>query len=245
MQRARASLSIFSIVFAAINLAINATADEAPDKSIDFKLLSSFYQVSDGNHANDINLRAKTDNQTGWVGIYRDHNGFQQERVGYENTQAFDHFHVTLSPELASGGYIGGSIETEWGDDTYLIAGWSRTNLKPFYNLNFDPGDALTLGIGSKAFARTELSLYHIWDDRLGTEQQVTHAVARYEISPDQHCAVDMAYKRGFSDTGKFVEGYSMMLSYDYDSYFVRIGRDQYVNFSHVMQNTFALGKNF
>ena len=52
------------------------------------------------------------------------------------------------SLQLASGGFVGGSVNLQIGADWYGIAGIGRTDARPYFNLNFDPNDALTLGVG-------------------------------------------------------------------------------------------------
>jgi hypothetical protein len=44
-----------------------------------------------------------------------------------------------------------------------------RTNLKDYFNLNFDPNDAILIGAGTRAIQHTTLSAFQIRDDRLGT----------------------------------------------------------------------------
>ena len=65
------------------------------------------------------------------------------------------------------------------GADTFAIAGFSRTNLRNSYNLFFDPSDSVTLGLGTRAIDKLDISLFQVRDDRLHTGQRVTHGVAR------------------------------------------------------------------
>ncbi len=83
-------------------------------------------------------------------------------------------------------------------------------------------------------------------DDRLGTGQQVTHALWRYHPSQRQRLTVDLAYKRGLTDAqGDMVRGHSLSLDWDWDAYFVRLAFDQKVNFSHADQQRLSLGYRF
>lgn len=136
---------------------------------IAFKFTRTHLSSSDGNDALDLNLRGVIGAHTAWLGHYRDREGFSQSRGGYENRQDFGLARTVVSLQLASGGFAGGSVGAELGGETYAIAGWGRTNLRSYYNLNFDPNDAITLGVGTRAVAHTELSIYQIRDDRQGT----------------------------------------------------------------------------
>jgi hypothetical protein len=52
---------------------------------------------------------------------------------------------VSPSLQTASGGFWGGSVNLEAGDQWVAGAGLGRTNLRPCYNLNFDPNDSWRL----------------------------------------------------------------------------------------------------
>lgn len=176
---------------------------------ITLKLTTAYYQAANGNNALDINLRANNDTQTAWIGNYRDQNGFQQSRCGYEYKLESKWLRPTLSAQLASGGFIGGAVSAEIGDALYLIAGWGRTNLRDYYNLNFDPNDAITLGIGTRVLQQTELCLFQVRDDRLGTGQQITHLVWRYKPADAQRLSLAAAYKAGLSNDHVLIHGYA------------------------------------
>lgn len=213
--------------------------------AISFKFTPSWYRSSDANNAYDLNLRGNLDEHTAWVGYYLNKAGYGQTRAGYENRFEAGVARVTLSGQLASGGFAGGSVSAEVGGKNYAIAGFGRTNLRDYYNLNFDPNDAITIGLGSRAFAATELTLFHLWDDRLGTHQRVTHAVLRRRMAGEQRLTVDVSHKSGLTPDETFVRGNALTLTYDYRNYFARIARDQYVNFSNTDQTRFSLGMRF
>ena len=219
--------------------------DPGGHDKVAFKLTPSFYKSSDESHAADINLRGSLGSHTAWLGFYRDNGQFQQTRSGYEYRSDFSVLRTVLSAQVASGGFLGGSITAEIGDKNYAIVGWGRTNLKDYYNLNFDPNDAITLGVGSRAIEKFELSLFHIWDDRLHTQQHVSHALVRYKPNELNRWTVDLSQKRGLTGTGNFVRGYAGSVTYDFGNYFARVARDQYVNFSDVTQNRFSVGLRF
>jgi len=230
-------------------LTTHAFAQPAPDinaAALTFKLTPSFYHISNGNHAADLNLRAEYGTQHfAWIGYYRDRQGFTQTRAGYENRADFGYVRTVASAQAATRGFLGGSITAEVGGTTYAIIGWGRTNLRDYYNLNFDPNDAVTLGLGTRAIQDTELSLYTIKDDRLGTGQRVTHLVARHELAKQQRLALDLTYKSGQSTAGNFVAGSGIAVTYDYEPWFVRVAYDPYVNFTENQMTLFALGRRF
>ncbi len=215
------------------------------DNKISFKLTPSWYRSDDGTRASDINLRANTETQTAWLGYYRDKTGFAQTRAGYESKLDSGWLRTVLSVQVASGGFIGGSVTSEVGGDTYGIAGFGRTNLRDYYNLNFDPNDAITIGAGTRAFEDIELTLFHLWDDRLHTRQRVTHAIIRHKLADKQRLTLDISRKSGLTTEDILVRGYAATLTYDFRQYFLRVARDEYVNFSPSAQYRISLGARF
>ncbi len=210
-----------------------------------FKLTPSWYRSDEGSRAGDINLRANTETQTAWLGYYRDKTGFAQTRTGYENRLDSGWLRAVFSMQIASGGFVGGSVTSEVGGDTFGLVGFGRTNLRDYYNLNFDPNDAITLGVGSRAIRDTELTFFHLWDDRLHTHQRVTHAMVRRKLPHDQRLTLDVSRKSGLTTDDNFVRGYAATLTYDFGHYFLRFARDQYVNFSPNSQLRISLGARF
>lgn len=221
------------------------TASDAVETPLTFKLTPSYYHISNGNNAADLNLRAEYGAHYAWIGYYRDHQGFEQTRAGYEYHADFGYVRPIFSAQAASRGFLGGSVTAEVGGDTYAIVGWGRTNLRDYYNLNFDPNDAVTLGIGTRVFANTELSLFTIKDDRLDTGQRVTHLVVRKELARQQRISLDLNYKSGQSSAGNYVAGRGIGLTYDFEPWFVRVAYDPYVNFTENQMTLFALGRRF
>ena len=220
--------------------------DSRPDEEkLSFKFTPTYLSSSDGNHALDLNLRGVLGAHTAWIGRYSDKAGYVQARTGYENRQDFGLVRTVLSLQLAAGGFVGGAVSAELGGESYVITGWGRTNLQKYYNLNFDPNDAITLGIGTRLLPETELSIFHIRDDRLGTGQRVTHAVARYKASELKRWTVDVSRKSGTTDTANQVQGYGLAVTYDFGNYFARVARDPYANFTDASQTRISLGLRF
>ena len=244
-----------TIYFAIVSLALMSslqgttvaaqTAPDANQPTLAFKFTPSYYRISDGNNAADLNLRANYGDHVGWIGFYRDRTGFQQARAGYEKHFDLDVVRLVLSAQAASRGFLGGSINAEIGGGTFAIVGFGRTNLRDYYNLNFDPNDAITFGIGTRALKDTELSLYRVQDDRLGTGQRVTHLIARRTFAGPHRIGVDYSYKSGQDSTGGYGRGSGLTLTYDFEPWFMRVGYDPDVNFSGRRMTLFAFGRRF
>lgn len=209
------------------------------------KVTPSWYQSSDGNHAWDFNLRANRGPHALWVGEYAAREGQRQLRSGYEYTQYFHAGHVVWSAQAASGGFVGGSATLQVGDPFYLIAGLGRTNLHNYYNLNFDPNDAITVGVGTGIVPGADIALYQVRDDRLGTGQRISHLYAHLNLTDGDRISFDATYKRGLSDAGLQVQGRGLTLTYTHRHYFVRVAHDPYANFGSVAQNRFSLGLTY
>ena len=85
-------------------------ADAAPTK-LDVKVTASWYQSSDGNDANDLNVRGNRGDHAAWLGVYRDHTPYRQARAGYEFTQHAGPAQIVWSgvmlPAVRTGGVTG------------------------------------------------------------------------------------------------------------------------------------------
>lgn len=218
-----------STAYAAVDgLETKATESE----KVSYKLTTSYYSASDENNAIDINLRAKYAEHTGWIGEYGDKQGFRQFRAGYEYSPEFTYIRPTFSLQLARKGFIGESINTEVGGETFAIIGIGRTNLHEYYNLNFDPNDAITIGVGTRVFNQHELSLFQVFDDRLDTQQRITHFVWRYSPTDSQRLSIDASYKSGLDSDIVFIHGYGLSADYRYRQYFARLAYEQHANFA-------------
>ena len=175
------------------------------DDDLAIKFTPSWYQSADGNHAWDLNLRANRGPHSLWAGQYVAREGQRQFRSGYEYTQYFPDGHVVWSVQAASGGFAGGSATLQVGNPFYLIAGLGRTNLHNYYNLNFDPNDAITLGAGTGILPHVDLALYQVRDDRLGTGQRITHLYGHLNLSDSDRLSLDATYKRVVTTPGATV----------------------------------------
>jgi hypothetical protein len=246
----------FSAICAATVLALATGAgaqdgrDDAPSKAdtIAWKLTPTYYSSTGQAPAWDVNLRGNTDTQTAWIGYYRRQEEFSQLRFGYERPTEFSFAKVTPSLQYATRGFLGGSLNAEIGERYFGVLGWGRTNLKDYYNLNFDPNDAITFGAGTRALPNTVLTLFQIRDDRLDTGQRVTHLVARIRPDARTRWTLDGFYKQGRADSdpaSEQVHGAGATVTYDFDRYFVRVASDPYVNFSNSHMIRIAAGMRF
>jgi hypothetical protein len=211
-----------------------------------FKFTPSVYAGPQQTTATDLNLRGNTGQHTLWLGQYTRPGEFQQARTGYEFNAKFPGFQLTPSVQVASRGFWGGSLNATVGETVFGILGLGRTNLKDYYNLNFDPNDALTFGVGGQLPNNHQLSLFKIKDNRLHTDQEVTHLVWRHRPDAHHRWTVDLSYKQGRPRQGlAMVQGHALSLGYDHHDVFFKIAKDQKVNFSDVDQWRVAAGWRF
>ena len=211
-----------------------------------FKLTPSYYSTSHQHEAQDINLRANNGPHALWLGYYRRGDEFEQTRTGYELTLDTPLGKLVPSLQAATHGFVGGSVNLQFGDPLFGILGFGRTNLRDYYNLNFDPNDSVVYGLGARLPGGDDLSLFTVKDDRLHTGQMVTHLVWHYHPVEHQRLTLDLSSKHGrASAEDECVSGKSLALTYDYESVFVRIARDRKVNFTGDDQTRIALGFRF
>lgn len=216
------------------------------DKVWAFKLTPSYYSTTHQPSAFDLNLRANQGPHAVWLGYYQRGNEFDQLRTGYELTLESEYGRLVPSLQLASHDFAGGALNLEVGHAVYILLGYGRTNAKDYYNLNFDPNDSVTYGIGTRLLPQANLSAYTVKDNRLHTEQAITHLVARIELDEGKRLTVDRFEKHGreTADDPK-VSGRGLALTYDFPHFFVRVARDRKVNFSNDNQNRIAFGVRF
>ena len=212
-----------------------------------FKLTASNYNTRGLTTAQDVNLRGTRQDTTWWVAHYRRGSEFEQSRTGWEQNWAYGWGQLTSSAQLATHGFAGGALTAQVGDEAlHGLLGWGRTNLHDYYNLNFDPNDAITLGVGGKLPGNNSYTLFTVKDDRLHTGQQISHAVLRIPLEPATRLSLDYAYKRGrASEQDALVHGHSLAVGLDHKEVFLRVTLDQKVNFSQSNQTRVAVGLRF
>lgn len=250
------SLVIFALL-AALTASLPASADSSRpgegasgNQDFTFKLTPSYYATSNQTGATDLNLRAHFGNHAVWLGYYRRGDEFEQTRSGYEYTASLPYLKIIPSLQIASHGFVGGSLNAEIGENLplglYGLLGFGRTNRKDYYNLNFDPNDSAVYGLGSRFLPQHNLSLFTVRDNRLHTEQRITHLVWRYTPDSRQRWTVDLSDKHGRPAADEdSIAGTGLSVTYDFATYFVRLAREQHVNFSSDIMTRATLGMRF
>ncbi len=212
----------------------------------EFKLTPSYYVTTHQKDAIDLNLRANHGPHAIWLGYYRQGSEFEQTRTGYEYTAKTTFVQLVPSLQLASRGFVGGSINAQIGDSIYALLGFGRTNTRDYYNLNFDPNDSVLYGFGTTLLPKSNLSLFTVKDNRLHTDQVITHAVWRMSQDDDQRWTVDVSSKHGRATAiDESVSGMALSVTYDDRDIFFRLARDKKVNFTTVDQTRFSVGLRF
>jgi hypothetical protein len=217
-----------------------------PVEGIDYKLSYSYFHTK-SLHANDINLRAGKDDQYLWLAAYQENpSDFNQIRAGYERTDRFEYLKLISSLQIASHGFVGGAVNAEVGSPFYVLAGYGRTNLRPYNNLNFDPNDSFTLGAGWHVNPGMNISLYNVQDNRVIDGQRVTHLMLTEVFPEEQKLVVDIFNKSGPPDNqGQSIRGLGASLTYGIRQYFVRLAYDPKVNFTQDNMTRISLGLHF
>jgi hypothetical protein len=226
----------------------NALPD--PGRHVAWKLTAGRYLQPGAAAGTDLNLRGSDDDETFWIGVYHDAAGFDQGRAGYERQVAVPFGRVIGSLQVASGGFVGGSVTLEARVPGVAplvgLVGIGRTNLRPYVNLNFDPNDSILLGAGWRIDPATQLTAYHLWDDRLGTGQRVTHLVLRRAFTGREAVSVDLFRRDGRAepDAPRYV-GTGVALTWSHRDWFVRVARDPHATFTEATTTRLALGAHF
>ena len=233
---------------------IDDRADVEPSESVStakpvaWKLSLGAYRENASPDGHDVNLRGNTERQTFWVGHYRSSH-FDQTRVGLEHQQPVAWGKLLVSGQVASHGFAGGSVtwEAPLGAEgaPYALIGVGRTNTRPYVNLNFDPNDSVLVGGGWRIDAAQQWIVYHVWDDRLDTDQRVTHLV--YRRSWDEYrFTIDLFERRGRPEPGEPMRrGGGLSLGVDVGRWFARIARDAAVSYGPTDMTRVTLGMRF
>ena len=220
--------------------------DEADPAGWTFKLTPSWYATQHESNAIDVNLRSNQGQHTIWLGHYTRGNEFEQTRWGYEYNANFDWGQMVPSLQLATHGFLGGSLNFQVGGANYVLAGLGRTNLKDYYNLTFDPNDAYLIGIGSKAIENHAFNLFAVKDNRLQTGQKVVHGTWRWQKDTQHRWSVDISHKSGrLTPESPYLSGNAISITWDVDKHFVRLAKEQKVNFSDHDQQRISVGLRF
>jgi len=179
----------------------------------------------------DLNLRWRDAGTDGWLGIYSDARFGTQARLGADTTiQAAKYLQVQPSLQLATRGFVGASVNVQVGGSWYGIVGLGRTDARPYFNLNFDPNDAVTLGAGHQQEGGASYTIFVVADNRFHTQQRDWHVTAQFPQG-DTKVTVDLLRKSGLSDAGP-VTAWGIGVNYDRHRWFLRLAYDPYQNFS-------------
>ena len=255
--RAAVAAALLALVCATA-FAIEDRADTEPNEAVGsgrtvaWKLTPSLYRETAGRSAFDLNLRGNRDNDTFWIGHYQRGSEFQQARAGYERQLSVPFGRVIASGQYASHGFWGGSVTLEASMaaiGSYVgLLGWGRTNLKPYYNPNFDPNDSVLIGAGWRPDDETAVTVFQIRDDRLRTGQRVTHFVLRKKTSRRSRWTLDLFNRYGRSEPGPDSELFratGIVITYDREPWFARISWDPKVNYTGSDMTRMAIGIRF
>ncbi len=208
------------------------------------KLTYAVYYLPD-DVSYDVNFRHQFGQVVTWIGAFIDPSGGSQGRMGAEYDFQHDWFLFIPTLQVNTIGAVMGSFYAELGTDYYGIVGFSRTNLRPFNNLTFDPNESVQLGLGYKINSYEKLYSYSIFDVRLHTGQQDTHVLWRHRIDDNNGITFDAVYKSGHIDDGKYVRSGGIGVYYDRPTWFWKAYYDPYVNFSSHTMVRLGVGLKF
>jgi len=213
--------------------AASVRAAEPAGPPIDWKLTYTQHRAQSEPDGIDLNLRGTRDSTVFWLGHYRRADEFEQSRGGLEKTLSFGWGKLLLSGQAATHGFLGYATQAEIGSGNVRpLVGFGRTNLKPYYNLNFDPNDMVTAGVVVDLPQSMRASLYAIHDDRLGTGQTVLHAVLRTSGDSARRWTIDLSQRRGpLGEGGERAVRTGIGVTYDQAPYFGRVVYDPNANF--------------
>jgi hypothetical protein len=209
------------------------------------KLTFSYYDFSSRGMGIDINLRHSFESSTAWIGAYGQRDHFSQVRAGYEYDYHSAWLTLIPSAQVATHEFLGATIYAEVGRRLFGIAGAGRTNLRPYWNLGFDPNDYVQFGAGYRDDDGNILSAYTIHDDRTGTGQTNTHLFFRRHLPTDWRLTVDVMNEHGNDDAGVMVRGWAVSVDAERRRWFVRVAGDPHVNYTRDRQFRVAAGVRF
>ncbi len=231
----------------------DSSAAEQPDtrdpveRSDEFKSkLTLGIYFTPGSRVYDLNLRHQFGNLTAWIAGFYDPQSNKLLRVGAQYDYKKRWLHLVPTAEVETNGALSGSLYSELGSgNTYAIAGIARTNLRAFFDLFWDPSDAVQLGVGHKISNYDRIQGYTIFDVRLHTGQQNTHVLWRHKLNANNGITFDGVFKTGHGDSGEFIRAVGIGVYYDREKWFWKLYYDPHVNFSdHTMVRT-GIGLKF
>jgi len=242
-KRGTLQWGVRALAWAAAGLAGGVQAQV--DTTAPYKLTVADYRYDAGYSGQDVNLRWRRDGTDLWIGVYHDPVFGSQWRTGADTSVALGPG-ISVQPSLqaATQGFVGASLAVQAGDPVFASLGWGRTNLRPYFNLNFDPNDAVTASVGWHDSDERAVSLTLVADDRLHTGQRDWHLTARWPLGDQVRITADLLYKSGLGDGGP-VRGWGWTFNWDIARWFVRLARDPKQNFSTQDVTRLAAGVRF
>ena len=199
-----------------------------------------------GDRAYDLNLRHQFGPLTAWIAGFYDPKSSKLIRVGgqYDYKKAWLHLVPTL--EVSTTRAMSGSLYAELGaGKTVAIAGVSRTNLRAFFDLFWDPSDSVQLGIAQKLSSYDRISAFTIFDVRLHTGQQNTHVVWRHKLNATNGITFDGLFKSGHTDSGEYIRNVGIGVYYDRPKWIWKLYYDPHVNFTNRTMVRTGIGLKF
>ena len=151
---------------------------------------------------------------------------------------------VLPSLQFASGGFANGSVQVETGSPYFVGMGFGRTNLRPYWNLNFDPNDSYMLSTGFRDAGGQSFVMQYVRDNREHPDQQHLHFVYRRPMEGDRRITLDLLRKQGLVDDG-MIRRWGLALTHDWPRYFVRVAYDPKANFSQDDMWRVSIGMRF
>lgn len=220
-----------------------AAAAEPAGANLPWKFTVGEYAYADY-LGTDVNLRWRANDTSAWVGVYADQAFGTQARAGADTSISLgEYVQVQPSVQVASRGLLGGSVNLQVGSAWYALAGFGRTDARPYFNLNFDPNDALTFGAGHHAESGVSYLVFVVADDRFHTGQRDWHANVQIPFG-NSHATLDVLRKSGLSDVGP-ITGWGFSANYDWPKWFLRLAYDPHENFSAQIAWRLASGVRF
>ncbi len=207
------------------------TSEKPIATNASYKLTTGYYSFSSQSPGWDVNLRSSSEIGNVWLGYFaQSSQQISEWRVGWDRSFGKE-FRITPSIQSASGGFWGGSIQAEVGDPWFGSLGLGRTNLRPYFNLNFDPNDSYMLSVGKHLSGKDIFSLQYIRDNRANPDQRHLHLVYRRQVNQQDRLSMDLLYKTGLV-SGETIRRWGLSVTYDWPAWFVRVAWDPNVNFS-------------
>jgi len=213
-------------------------------EELPLKLTAGIYQVAGKAAGADYNLRHSSESGNIWLGHYHDRGTAEgQWRTGWDRNFG-ESVRVLPSLQLASGGFANGSVQAETGSPYFLGMGFGRTNLRPYWNLNFDPNDSYMLSAGHREIDGQSFVAQYIRDNREHPDQRHLHFIYRRPMENGNRITVDLLHKQGLVDD-VMIRRWGLTVTRDWPRLFVRLAFDPKANFSQDDMWRFSIGTRF